>query len=148
MMLAVAGKVFVTAVDLTIGVVIEATLTCANSTTAGLLVRGTGTEATFVWDCASQTFHLPGGLTIDRNTSFPQGQPIELKMLLRSTPDGETGMAEFYANGVMSHPYTFKLGGGASARIGVIDTTAPSTVASVASPVQAVKAWKMTLKAE
>lgn len=44
-------------VDLTVGVVIEATLSCANSSTsAGFWVHGSSDDATFVWNCASQTF--------------------------------------------------------------------------------------------
>ena len=51
-------------------------------------------------------------------------------------------MAEFYANGIMSHPFTFKVGRGKAAKIGVADLT---TSAVSTLPVSAVKAWKMTL---
>ena len=53
-------------------------------------------------------------------------------------------MAEFYANGIMSHPFTFKVGDGKTAKIGVADLTHhASTVGAL--PVSAAKAWKMTL---
>ena len=140
------------ALDLTIGVVIEATLSCANvraNATAGLLISGSGANATFVWNCAAQTFSLLGGPPIDRKLNFPAGASVALKMLLRTTPDGETGMAKFYANEIMSHPVTFKLGRGQSARLGVVDVTPPfKSGEPLALPVQNVKVWKMTLKAE
>jgi hypothetical protein len=158
------GEVFDMDVDLTVGAVIEATLSCPSQVnnltgsgktanlTAGLLVRGKA-QATFLWNCASQTFILPGGLTIDRKPGFTEGAPIALKLLVRATPDGETGMAEFYANDIMSHPFTFALGGGKATKIGVVNGLAQSraTVAVSAlgqAPVQDVKAFKMTLKAE
>lgn len=138
------GEVFDMDVDLTVGAVVEATLSCPShgNLTAGLLVRGTA-QAAFLWNCASQVFVLPGGLTIDRKPGFTQGAPIALKLLVRTTPDGETGMAEFYANEIMSHPFTFELGGGQTARIGVVKGAAVDK-----APVQDVKAFKMTLKAE
>ena len=147
------GEVFDVDVDLTIGVVVEATLSCPNqgNVTAGLLVRGTA-QAAFLWNCASQTFLLPGGFRIDRQPGFVKGVPIALKLLVRTTPDGETGMAEFYANEVMSHPFTFALGGGQTARIGVmngVESRSSDAVAPVKNAlVQDVKAFKMTLKAE
>ena len=138
------GEVFDTDVDLAVGAVVEATLSCPShgNVTAGLLVRGAA-QAAFLWNCDSQTFLLPGGLTIDRKPGFTQGAPIALKLLVRTTPDGETGMAEFYANEIMSHPFTFALGGGQTARIGVVNGAAVDK-----APVQGVKAFKMTLKAE
>ena len=59
-------------------------------------------------------------------------------------------MVEFYANGIMSHPFTFKLGGGEAAKIGVADLTprADGLAADGALPVSAVKAWEMTLTAD
>eukprot|EP01052_Picozoa_sp_SAG31_P067439 SAG31_NODE_26226_length_446_cov_0.720461_1_plen_95_part_01 len=52
--------------------------------------------------------------------------------------------AEFYANEVMSHPFTFKLGGGKAARIGVVDLTSTKEAvddraAMTPTPVQDVK---------
>lgn len=146
------GEVFDTGVDLTVGAVVEATLSCPSrgNVTAGLLVRGSA-QAAFLWNCASQTFLLPGGLTIDRKPGFTKGTPIALKLLVRTTPDGETGMAEFYANEIMSHPFTFTLGGGQTARIGVINgahSRAAGAMALDKAPVQDVRAFKMTLKAQ
>ena len=51
-------------------------------------------------------------------------------------------MAEFYANQVMSHPFTFDLGGGKAAKIGV---AADLAAGAAELPVTGAKAWKMTL---
>lgn len=136
--------------DLTVGVVVEATLSCAarTNTTAGLLVSGSATNGTFVWNCATQTFSLLGGQPIDRKLAFPPGAPVALKMLLRTTPDGETCMAEFYANKIMSHPVTFALGGGQAAKLAVLDLTPHAAHELPLLPVQDLKVWKMTLEAE
>jgi hypothetical protein len=131
-------------VDLTVGVVIEATLSCANSSTsAGLWVHGSGDDATFVWNCATETFTV-GGSQIDRKPGFAAGATIALKMLLRTTPNGLRGMAEFYANEIMSHPYTFNVGGGKAARIGVAADLHNGELKAVT----AVKAWAMTLSSD
>jgi len=128
-------------VDLTVGVVIEATLSCANSSTsAGFWVHGSNDDATFVWNCGTQTFTV-GGSQIDRKPGFAAGAPIALKMLLRSTPNGRRGMAEFYANEIMSHPFTFNVGGGNAAKVGVAADLHNGDLKAVT----AVKAWKMTL---
>ncbi len=146
------GEVFDMDVDLTVGAVVEATLSCeGHNVTAGLLVRGNA-QATFLWNCASQTFLLPGGFAIDRKVGFARGAPIALKLLVRATPDGQTGMAEFYANDIMSHPFTFALGGGQTAKIGVVNGAQSSATGAASAlqqvPVQDVKAFKMTLKVE
>ena len=51
-------------------------------------------------------------------------------------------MAEFYVNEVISHPFTFNVYGGKTAKIGVAADLAAS---AAGLPVTAVKAWKMTL---
>jgi hypothetical protein len=139
MMPVAIGVLFDVEFDLTVGVVIEATLSCANaSTSAGFWVHGSSDDAIFVWNCATKTFTV-GGRAIDRKPDFAAGAAVALKMLLRTTPNGERGMAEFYANEIMSHPFTFNVGGGKAAKIGVAaDITA----------VTAVKAWKMTLSSD
>ena len=82
-----------------------------------------------------------GGSKIDRNLTFAAGATVDLKMLLRTTPNGLRGMAEFYANEVMSHPYTFNVGGGNAAKIGVAADLSNGDLKAVT----AVKVWKMTL---
>ena len=135
------GVLFDVEFDLTVGVVIEATLSCANtSTSAGFWVHGNDGDTTFVWNCATQTFTV-GGNPIDRKPGLPAGPAVALKMLLRSTPNGKRGMAEFYVNEIMSHPFTFILGGGNKAKIGLASAL-PITA------VTAVKAWKMTLSSD
>tara|TARA_B110000208_G_scaffold156643_1_gene190041 strand:+ start:210 stop:626 length:417 start_codon:yes stop_codon:yes gene_type:complete len=136
-------------VDLTVGVVIEATLSCTHaSTSAGFWVHGSKDDAFFVWNCATQTFTV-GGQSIDRQPGFVAGTAVALKMLLRTTPNGERGMAEFYANEIMSHPFTFDLGGGKAAKFGVaaLNVNIPARNADIAA-VTAVKAWKMTLSSD
>ena len=137
------GLLYDVEVDLTVGVIIEATLLCANvSTSAGFLVNGSSGETAFLWNCAAQTFTI-GGSHIDRKPGFDVGAAVALKMLLRTTPNGERGMAEFYANEIMSHPFTFNVYGGKAAKIGVAaDLTAS------AAEVTAVQAWKMTLSSD
>ena len=57
-------------------------------------------------------------------------------------------MAEFYANEIMSHPFTFNVAdkaGGKTAKIGV---AADLTASAAGVPVTAVKAWKMTLSSD
>ena len=54
----------------------------------------------------------------------------------RVNPVNQRGMAEFYVNEVMSHPFTFSLG--KTSKFGVADLAASGAVT-------AVKAWKMTL---
>ena len=131
-------------VDLTVGVVIEAALSCANSSTsAGFWVHGGSDDTTFVWNCATGTFTV-GGSQIDRKPGFAAGATIALKMLLRTTPNGLRGMAEFYANEIMSHPYTFNVGDGKAARIGVAADLHNGDLKAVT----AVKAWKMTLSSD
>jgi hypothetical protein len=77
------GVLFDVEVDLTVGVVIEATLSCANpSTSAGFLVNGNSGETTFLWNCAAQTFTVGGGSPIDRKPGFAAGAAVALKMLL------------------------------------------------------------------
>ena len=136
------GVLFDVEVDLTVGVVIEATLSCANaSTSAGFWVHGSSDDATFVWNCATKTFTV-GGKLIDRKPDFPAGAVVALKMLLRTTPNGKRGMVEFYANEIMSHPFTFNVGGGKAAKIGVAAQRADLKAVS------AVTAWKMTLSSD
>ena len=77
------GVLFDVEVDLTVGVVIEAALSCANaSTSAGFLVHGSSGDTTFVFNCAAQTFTVGGGQPIDRKLSFAAGAAVALKMLL------------------------------------------------------------------
>ena len=65
------GVLFDVEVDLTVGVVIEATLSCASAnTTAGFWVRGSSDDSTFVWNCATQTFTVGGDQPIDRKPGF------------------------------------------------------------------------------
>lgn len=73
------------------------------------------------------------------------GLPTRLAASQRTTPDGKRGMAEFYANEIMSHPFTFNVYGGKTAKIGV---AADLTAAAAVLPVHAVKAWKMTLSSD
>jgi hypothetical protein len=54
-------------------------------------------------------------------------------------------MAEFYVNEVISHPFTFNVYGGKTAKIGV---AADLTASAAGLPVTAVKAWKMTLSSD
>ena len=142
------GVLFDVEVDLTVGVVIEATLSCTHaSTSAGFWVHDSK-DAFFVWNCATQTFTV-GGQSIDRQPGFAAGAAVALKMLLRTTPNGERGMAEFYANEIMSHPFTFSLGGGKAAKFGVaaLNLNIQARNADIAA-VTAVKAWKMTLSSD
>eukprot|EP01047_Picozoa_sp_COSAG01_P054894 COSAG01_NODE_6050_length_3880_cov_4.660970_5_plen_450_part_01 len=81
-------------IDLTVGVVVEASLSCdtqKNSTISGFAVQGSSGSAQFLWNCATQVFQGTAG-TINRATDFPADAPIELKLLLRTTPDGDIGM--------------------------------------------------------
>jgi len=86
--------------DLNIGVVIEATLKCdaatAPNTTAGLLVRGAAGDTSFLFDCSSQQM-VVGKTQWDRTPGFSAEEMAALKvrLLLRSTPTGTKGMAEF-----------------------------------------------------
>jgi hypothetical protein len=76
-------------------------------------------------------------------------------------------MAEFYANEIMSHPFTFNVYAGKSAKIGVaVDLTAAASAAAARGaagagvggagavgtgaglPVNDVKAWQMTLSSD
>ena len=56
--------------------------------------------------------------------------------LQRVNPVNQRGMAEFYVNEVLSHPFTFNLD--KTSKFGVADLAASGAVT-------AVKAWKMTL---
>ena len=81
------GPLFDVEIDLTVGVVIEATMSCANaSTSAGLWIPSSVPgpafpDTLFLWNCATQTFSL-GGNPIDRQTGFATGADVALKMLL------------------------------------------------------------------
>jgi len=135
------GVLYDVDLDLTVGVVIEGTLSCTNaSTSAGFLVHGAGSYTSFLWNCDQKTFTV-GGKPIDRKPDFAASGPVALKMLLRTTSNGRRAMAEFYANEIMSHPFTFN--GDLSMKIGVAATDLTAVTA-----VTAVKAWKMTLSSD
>ena len=78
-------------VDLTVGVVIEAAMSCANaSNSAGFWIPSSVPgpdypDTLFLWNCAAQTFSL-GGNPIDRQTGFAPGADVALKMLLVCPP--------------------------------------------------------------
>ena len=82
------GALFDVEIDLTVGVAMEATLSCANaSTSAGFLVHGSSGETSFVFNCATQTFTVGGGQPIDRKPGFAAGAAVKLLMLLvRNAP--------------------------------------------------------------
>ena len=131
------GRMFAQTLDLTVGVVVEASVHCRGNATAGFLVRGESGDTKLEWDCARQLF-LQGDYTWDRKTRFPPGEALSLKLLLRSTSDGATGMAELYVNGIIGHPFTFPLGGGNATSLGVLDSSAGAAV-------RGARAWAMTL---
>jgi hypothetical protein len=77
------GLLFDVEVDLTVGLVMEAALSCGNaSTSAGFLVHGSSGQTSFLFNCASQTFTVGGGQPIDRKPGFAVGAAVALKMLL------------------------------------------------------------------
>jgi hypothetical protein len=148
-----------TQVDVVVGVVLEATLSCAGAnTTAGFFVGSAGATnsgTAFVFDCTSQVFQIGSvssgsmfepAATFDRKPGFVAGRDVSLRLLLRASSSG-AGMAEFYANDVMSHPYTFgAIKASATSPLGTVG------VVSVAGPPDAVDpaavlAWRMTLPA-
>lgn len=85
------GPLFGVEVDLTVGVVIEAAMSCANaSNSAGFWIPSSVPgpdypDTLFLWNCAAQTFSL-GGNPIDRQTGFAPGADVALKMLLVCPP--------------------------------------------------------------
>ena len=80
-------------------------------------------------------------LTVDRRPGFEPGQPLPLRLLVRTSGRG-TGMAEFYVGGVMSHPYTFA--GPGAAPLGSIGQLVIGSGAAVSG----AAAFRMTLPAE
>lgn len=155
----VAVTVLSTNVDVAVGVVVEGTLSCANAnTTAGFFVGSSGATdsgTAFLFDCASQIFQIGGvsagssfapAASFDRKPGFATGHDVRLRLLLRASSSG-AGMAEFYANDVMSHPYTFgTIRASATSPLGTIGVV--SAVGSDdAVDLTTVHAWRMTLPA-
>ncbi len=117
-----------------------------NKTRAGFIIAGNNFSNAFVYDCSTQRFSVgpidlaapgsftcgladgpqeqPAGIydghhlceTFDRNLTFAQAAPVHLRLLLRCSADEFSGMAEFYANDVLSHSYSIILGFGAYPR--------------------------------
>jgi hypothetical protein len=150
---AAAIKMYGRALDLSASLVVEATLSCVDtSTRAGFIITGSNFSNAFVFDCATQRLSIgpidpvaaaaaaprsfncgladgpqeqPAGIydghhlceTFDRNLTFPAAAPVHLRLLLRSSADAFSGMAEFYANDVLSHPYSIILGFGKRRRV-------------------------------
>ena len=100
-------------------------------------MRGPHGDTEHLWDCTKQQFVI-GGHIFDRQLGFAGGEPLHLRLLLRSTPTGAKGMTEFYVNDVIGHPFTFDLGT-TMAKLGLTD------VSGSAAPISELKAWKMSL---
>ena len=142
--------------DLAVGVVVEASMSCESAGTAGFLVGGAGsstaTGTAFVWDCASQRFligvvqagQFKASSTIDRKPGFPASADVQLRLLARNSVGG-LGMVEFYVNDVISHPWTVTPP--SKTLLGSLFAVQVSN-GTMSVDIESAKAWRMTLPAE
>jgi hypothetical protein len=111
----------------------------------------------FLWSCARQVFIfgqgyangsvVPQASEVDRNPGFPAHADVHLRLLLRAVPGSVAhgghqklrGMAEFYANDVLSHPASAVVDA-SSTVVGTVGTGDAGAVA-----VSGLQAWTMTL---
>lgn len=146
-----------TSVDVAVGAVFEATVTCANRSKIGFFVGSTGKSdvgTAFAFNCADQTFEFGAisgsgpfspAATFDKKLNFSVADDVHLRLLLRAAASG-AGMAEFYANDVLSHPYTFgAIASSASNPMGTVGIIDMSNTNSI--DMSSVKGWRMTLPA-
>ena len=142
--------------DLAVGVVVEASMSCDSASTAGFLVGAVGSSTAsgtaFVWDCSTQRFvvgEVQGGQfkassTIDRKPGFQAKADVQLRLLARNSVGG-LGMVEFYVNDVISHPWT--VNPPSKSTLGSLFAVQVSN-GTMSINIESAKAWRMTLPAE
>ena len=106
------AEVFVVAstdLNLPVGAVVEATMSCASPNTTGGFVVGaagsaTGSGTAFLWDCGTQQFMIGArtagsfkpAAVYDRKPGFPLTAAVSLRLLVRTAASGTTTATSFW----------------------------------------------------